>query len=243
MSKETPVTDKPTEMTPAIRTVSETDDTRTIELRLAYGGPFNGRDTYRTYFSARTDWGLDLHPEGVPILYNHGFDPDFGLRPIGRSAPTATFRSDADGLWVQAEIDKRHQYYETRVRPLLDKGALGASQGSAEHSVRIDGKTGEVKAWPLGEISLTPTESNPWNMVAARSAETARLLIVGERIEEPVEEVPPVEMATRSASDDVACATSIQSLIAYLMDREDDEPDQLAMLSEAFGAIGRFVTA
>jgi len=49
--------------------------------------------------------------------------------------------------------------------------------------------------------------------------------------------------AFRSASDDVACATNVQSQIAYLMDREDDEPDQLAMLSEAFGAIGRFVTA
>lgn len=195
------MTDTPTpEMAPAIRTVSETDDTHTIEMRLSYGGPFNGKDTYRTSFTPKTDWALDLHPEGVPVLFNHGFDDDFGLTPIGRSSPTATFRTDKDGMWVQAQLDKRHQYYATRVRPLLDKNALGASQGSAEHSVRIDGKTGEVRLWPLQEISLTPTEANPWNMIAARSGEVARLLIVGARSEEPVEE-PVVEEAVEPTDE------------------------------------------
>ena len=163
-------------MTDAVRTVSETDDIRTIEGRIAYGGPFAGRDTYGTTFTPRTDWGLDLHPDGLPVLFNHGFDPDFGLAPIGRTEPTASFRADADGLWVQMQIDKRHKYYATRVKALLDGGQVGLSQGSAEHSLDIDARTGEVRAWPLHEVSLTPTESNPWNVVAARTAEVIKIV-------------------------------------------------------------------
>ena len=163
-------------MTVAIRTVSEDENVHVIEGRISYAGPFNGRDTYGTYFSARTDWGLDLHPAGLPVLYNHGFDPDFGLHPIGQTAPPASFRTDEDGIWVQMQLDKRDRYYATRVRPLLDKGALGISQGSAEHSLNIDARTGEVLAWPLHEVSLTPTESNPWNTIAARTGELVTIL-------------------------------------------------------------------
>ncbi len=162
----------------AVRTVSETDDVHVIEGLLAYDGPFAGRDSYGTYFSARTAWGLDLHPQGIPVLYNHGFDNDFGMTPIGFTTPPASFRAEDDGLWVQMQLDKREKYYATRVRPMLDKGALGLSQGSAEHSVRIDEKSGEVLAWPLHEVSLTPTESNPYNVVAARSDDDDIIRIV-----------------------------------------------------------------
>lgn len=161
-------------MSAAIRTVSETDDVRVIEGRLSFGK----RDTYGTIFSARTDWGFDLHPQGIPVLFNHGFDEDFGLAPIGMTEPTASFRTDTDGIWVQMQLDKRQKYYATRIQPLLDANPVGVglSQGSAEHSVRIDRKTGEVQVWPTHEVSLTPTESNPWNMVAARSAETISIV-------------------------------------------------------------------
>lgn len=171
--------------TPAIRTVREDDDVHVVEARIAFGGPFNGRDTYGTLFSARTDFGLDLHPQGIPVLYNHGFDPDFGLHPLGFSEPTSAFRVADDGVWVNLQLDKRNQYYATRVRPLLDKGALGVSQGSAEHSVEIDARTGEVLAWPLHEISLTPTESNPWSVIAARTGDTIRIVEALRRDEDP----------------------------------------------------------
>lgn len=297
-------------MNPAIRTVSETDDTHIIEGHIAYGGPFNGRDTYGTIFSARTDWSLDLHPQGIPVLFNHGFDDDFGLAPIGMTQPTASFRTDADGLWVEIQLDKRQKYYATRVRPLLDQGALGVSQGSAEHSVRIDAKTGEVLAWPLHEISLTPTESNPWSIVAARSADTIRIVeamrkevdpnvgggvdrdkLPDEDFAGPDRSFPIVEAgdvsdaasslgrakgdtasikaniisiakrkgfeaslpdawkedsartAVRAAAGDVVCAAGIQAQLAALMDCEDDEPDQLAMLRSAFDAVGQFIAA
>lgn len=161
---------------PAIRTVREDDNVHVVEARIAFGGPFNGRDSYGTLFSARTDFGLDLHPHGIPVLFNHGFDPDFGLHPLGFSEPTSAFRVADDGVWVNLQLDKRNQYYATRVRPLLDRQALGVSQGSAEHSVEIDARTGEVMAWPLHEISLTPTEANPWSVIAARTGDVLRIV-------------------------------------------------------------------
>ena len=159
----------------AIRTVSETDDTRTIEGLISFSGQDRGRDSYGTRFSARTDWGLGLHPTGLPVLYEHGFDPDFGLAPLGFTSPTASFRTDSDGVWVQMQLDKRHQYYESRIKPLLEAGGLGISQGSAEHSVRF-AKDGECLAWPLHEVSLTPTNSNWFNALAARSGELIRIV-------------------------------------------------------------------
>jgi hypothetical protein len=55
---------------------------------------------------------------------------------------------DADGVWVRAQIDKRHAYYESRLKPLLDSNALGLSGGSAEHSVRIDQRPARSSTGP-----------------------------------------------------------------------------------------------
>ena len=228
-------------MPQSVRTVSEDEDTHTIEGLLSFSGPFAGRDSYGTYFSARTDWGLDLHPEGIPVLFNHGFDPDFGLHPIGKSDPTSSFRTDDDGTWVQLQLDKREKYYATRVRPLLDANGLGLSQGSAEHSVRIDQKSGEVLAWPLHELSLTPTESNPFNVVAARTAEYIH--IVAERTEpKPSDEPPAVPDATRSSSTDAATAASIMASLLYLRAGEAGETDQVANIDAAINSLGSFLT-
>lgn len=206
----------------AVRTVSETDDVHVIEGLLAFGGPFNGKDSYGTRFSARTDWALDLHPAGIPVLYNHGFDPDFGLSPIGMTVPPASFRMDDDGLWVQMQLDKRHQYYATRVRPLLDQDAVGISQGSAEHSVRFDERSGEVLAWPLHEVSLTPTESNPFNVVAARSGDIISVVEAIRKDAEPVAEDEPtddtvaVRKGARNSASDQAHIDAIHAHIVAL---------------------------
>lgn len=226
----------------AVRTVSEDDDTHVIEGLLSFSGPFAGRDSYGTFFSARTDWALDMHPDGIPVLFNHGFDSDFGMHPIGKTGPTSSFRTDDDGLWVQMQLDKREKYYSTRVRPLLDANSLGVSQGSAEHSVRIDQKSGEVLAWPLHELSLTPTESNPFNVVAARTAEYIH--IVAERTEPVEEPAEPeiLETALRSSSTDAAQGAGIMQSLLYLRACEAGETDQVANIDSAINSIGAWLT-
>lgn len=216
----------------AVRTLSEDENTRTIEGLLSFSGHNYGRDTYNTYFSTRTDWGLDMHPDGIPVLFNHGFDSDFGLHPIGRTSPTATFRTDDDGVWVQMQLDKREKYYATRILPLLEAQGLGVSQGSAEHSVRVDDKSGEVLAWPLHEISLTPTNSNWFNTVAARTADYIHIL-------DSHPEEPPALRG--SPSSDAATAANIVSQLFYLRDVETGEDDQVANIDAAITAVTAFM--
>ena len=230
---------------PAIRTVSEDDDVHVIEGLIAFGGQQNGRDSYGTLFSARTDFGFDLHPEGIPLLYDHGFDPDFGMKPIGRTMPTSTFRTDESGVWLQAQVDKHHKYYESRIRPaLLNGGAdgtglLGLSQGSAEHSVNIDMRTGDVMSWPTHEISLTPTRSNWFSLMAARSGETIRIVAA---LAEPESAGDDPKPAVRSGGDAATAAMAMQTIL-LLSDSEAGEADQVAMLDKAVAALQEFITA
>lgn len=207
-------------MIPAVRTVSETDDVRVIE-GLAF--PFKGRDTYGTFFSARTnfEWGLfaDVVPSSTragddakfvrPATFHHGFDPDFRLTDdngvrVGGWSPV---RMDADGVWVRSQLDKRHAYYETRLKPLLDANALGLSGGSAEHSVRIDQKTGEILDWPAYEVALTPVESNPLAQLSVRAGEAVAVLRVAS-------EQPEAVRAIQTFSDIVAAAEMNEELPA-----------------------------
>jgi len=228
----------------AVRTVAETDDVRTIE-GLAY--PFKGRDTYGTFFSARTDFHWDLFPDTIPgavrsdplfirpATFHHGFEPDFGLSRIGGWSPV---RTDDDGVWVQAQIDKRQKYYATRLGPLLDANALGLSGGSAEHSVRIDQKTGEILEWPAYELALTPVESNPLAQLATRAGDTLR--IVNERAE-PVEHTPAIRYSP-SAWDASAAAYVLSSLLDILGDEADDT-EQAGFLRDAIASVQKFIGA
>lgn len=239
----------PTVFNAAVRTVSEDDQHRTIE-GLAY--PFRGRDTYGTFFSARTNyhWPLfvdvdptatraDAEPAFVrPMTFHHGFDTDFGLDLDGvRVGGWSPVRMDADGVWVRAQIEKRHAYYESRLKPLLDSNALGLSGGSAEHSVRIDQRTGEVLDWPAYELALTPVESNPLAQLATRAGET--ITILSARNDRPA----PGTRAWSPAADDAAMGAGVLGTLLYLIGRESDEADQVAQLQTAADALTEWITA
>lgn len=229
----------------AVRTVSETDDIRLIE---GLGYPFKSRDTYGTFFSARTAYHWELFPDVTPgatrdggplfirpVTYHHGFEPDFGLDRIGGWSPV---RMDDDGVWVQAQIDKRHRYYATRIKPLLDSGALGLSGGSAEHSVRID-TSGEIVEWPTYELALTPVESNYLAQVATRAGETLR--IVASRAETPATP-PKASRYSPSAWDASAAAWVLSSLLDILGD-EAGETEQAGFLRDAIASVQAFIAA
>jgi hypothetical protein len=252
----------------AVRTVSETDEVRIIEgLGIPFGGPFAGRDSYGTFASPRTDFFWDLFPDVVPltvragdvdevigearfirpVTYNHGFDSDIGLSRIGGWSPV---RTDPDGVWVQAQIDKRAKWY-ARIAPLLDKNALGFSSGSAEHAVRFDERTGEWLEWPVYELALTPTEANPLAAIAARAAAAGtrlggqRILAVrtgdlGGRGVSRETSAPNALRYSSAAWDASAAAWTLSSLID-LLGEEGDETEQATHLRNAIAELQAFI--
>ena len=304
----------------AIRTVAEDDDTLTIEgLGIPFGGPFPGNsDSYGTRATKKTNFAWDLFPDRKPtdaddvparflrpLTYQHGFDETIGLHRLGGWSP---MRIDKMGVWVKAQLDK-HDEYHGAIRELLDGHKLAFSSSSVEHWADIPAD-GDWRSWPAIEMALTPTESNPWAQIAARSG-AFLLRITGVRATDksgkatgpdeggkPREEIdaedfagpdksyPIVTQASvddaasligkaddpdsvkakiiaiakrkgltipdawqeptrafRTASDDVAWASHVQSDLAYLMGCEASEPDQLATLQEAADALARFIAA
>jgi hypothetical protein len=175
----------------AIRTVAEDDDFLTIEgLGIPFGGPYpGGFDSYTTRATPQTDfvWGLfpDRAPSDPPevaarftrpLTYQHGFDPEIGIRRVGGWSP---MRVDKKGVWIQAQVDKHDEYFDA-LRQLIDDDKLGFSPASAEHWVDIlekGAKRGEWRVWPMIEEALTPTPSNPWAQIAARAADAAQVMV------------------------------------------------------------------
>jgi hypothetical protein len=242
----------------AVRTVSETDDVRIIEgLGIPFGGPFAGRDSWQTFASERTDFHWDLFPDFDPsatrsageepgyirpVTYNHGFDKEIGLARIGGWSPV---RMDADGIWVQAQLDKRAKWYG-RVAAMLDadvagRGGLGFSSGSAEHAVRFDQRTGEWLEWPVYELALTPTEANPMATVAARAA-AAGSLLAGDRTPPATRRGPNSLRYSSAAWDASAAAWTLASLID-LLGEEAAETEQAGFLRQAIAALQMFIDA
>jgi hypothetical protein len=242
----------------AVRTVSETDDVRIIEgLGIPFGGPFSGRDSYRTFASPRTDFHWDLFPDFDPtatrtageepayirpVTYNHGFDEEIGLARIGGWSPV---RVDAEGVWVQAQLDKRAKWYG-RIAAVLDadvagRGGLGFSSGSAEHAVRFDDRTGEWLEWPVYELALTPTEANPLAVVAARAAAVGSLL-AGDTTPPATRRGPNALRYSSAAWDASAAAWVLDSLIS-LLGEEAAETEQAGFLRQSIAALQMFIDA
>lgn len=164
-------------MIPAVRIASETDDVAVLEgLGIPFKGPayFGGRDSYGTIATRDTKLALDLIPDGAkPLLFNHGFDPEIGMHRIGG---WSVRKIDDEGVWVEAQLAKRDAYYGA-IRKLVDAQGVGFSAGSAEHAVRY-ARDGRWIDYPVYELSLTPTESNPLAAVHAVRSADAFLRIV-----------------------------------------------------------------
>lgn len=136
-------------------------------LAIPFGGPFAGnKDITGEDFGPDTDLCLDWFPQGRPILFHHGLDGVVKTAVVGRQIEVET---DDEGAWVKAQLDKRSRYY-SRVQQLIEAGGLGFSSGAMPHLIKTR-KDGHIERWPWVELSLTPTEANPFGKVYAVKAD------------------------------------------------------------------------
>lgn len=129
------------------------------------------KDLDGEYFTAKTYLG-STEGNGVDAYFMHGRSLDVpddltddvksqikGFSEHVFSAIKTT--RDAVGIFAELVLDLSDRYEEA-VHTLVTKGKLGWSSGAISHLVR-KGKDGELKRWPIGEASLTPTPAEPLN--------------------------------------------------------------------------------
>ena len=143
-------------MPTAVKFAAGTDNVLNI-LAIPYSGMIRGKDTDGEYFSPNTDLCLDWFPASRPLLYHHGVDSGPGTSAVGKVDSTTT-KQDADGWWVQAQLDKSNAYFEA-ISKLVGDGKLFASSGAMPHRT-LKARNGEILRWPWVELSLTPTPAN-----------------------------------------------------------------------------------
>jgi len=132
----------------AVQVKAITDDHFVIA---GYGVVYGGVDLEGDTFKADTDYMLDTVPEPI-VLYDHAQEIKSVLGRVTKiSAKEA-------GLWMEAQISRAKDYAE-QVLELVKNGKLGYSTGSVAHLVeRLEGN---IKRWPVYELSLTPTPAEP----------------------------------------------------------------------------------
>lgn len=122
-------------------------------LAVPFGSP-RDKDRDGEYFSSRTDLGLEAGWQRWPLYWHHTRDSSVGDRRIGWANGLT---KKADGWWTSVEVDDPRLL--ARLEQMAGDGKLFASSGSVAHLVRR-GPDGEIRTWPLAELSLTPSPTN-----------------------------------------------------------------------------------
>lgn len=114
---------------------------------------FGGKDLVGDTFTKQTDLG-DTRPfEGLPVYWNHATGTLKSQIGVVKSwVPTD------EGIDVEIELDQSHRYIKEVIK-LVRTGRVGLSSGAVSHLVERIG--GELKRWPIGELSLTMTPAEP----------------------------------------------------------------------------------
>ena len=125
-------------------------------IGIPFGGPFNGKDLHKQFFSAKTNFAFDWFKER-PLLYAHGFNDKIKLDVVGTVKQWAI--KGTNGVWVQAQLDQSKEYFEG-IEQLINDKKLFFSSGSVGHLVEVNRKTGEIEQWPWIELTLTTSPAN-----------------------------------------------------------------------------------
>ena len=149
---------------PSAVKIKSSDSTKTVfeVVGVPYGGPafLGGKDLQGERFTKSTDFGRDLGGafvvETIYSFYDHALNDGIGKQQIGFAK---FFQETEQGQLWNIEVSKAYQYHDF-IYAMAQANLLGASSQPVQTAVEID-EDGNIKRWPLAEISLTPTPANP----------------------------------------------------------------------------------
>ena len=145
---------------------SETAQSYTI---VGHGIVWGGSDLEGEHFEPDTDLWLDKLTPTPMVLFRHGQDEAIGKSVVGRVVKTV---KDEIGLWIEAQIDKAHEYADA-IRELIAEGVLGLSSAAPAHLTEV--KDGKILSWPIVEFSLTPAPCEPRTIPVMQMKELGEL--------------------------------------------------------------------
>jgi hypothetical protein len=164
------------------------------------------KDLHGTWFDHRTSFYLDWFSER-PWLYHHGLRPEELVS--SRSQRIGTWDSigqDEIGVFVEGELDLRHQYVDA-VKQLLDDDVLFPSSGTLNYLMKV-APDGHVMDWPIVEVSSTVAPSE-FRMKPISEASRRAMDILEHRADEEnrrymmsIQETLEKLLARRSAGDE-----------------------------------------
>ncbi len=149
---------------PSAVKIKSSDSTKTVfeVMGVPYGGPafLGGSDLQGERFTKSTDFGRDLGGafvvDTIYSFYDHALNDGIGKQQIGFAK---FFQETEQGQLWNIEVSKAYQYHDF-IYAMAQANLLGASSQPVQTAVEID-EDGNIKRWPLAEISLTPTPANP----------------------------------------------------------------------------------
>lgn len=149
--------------------------------------------TAETYLGARDGDGVDTifhHGQALPVkakLTKAAIAELEGLREHV-FAPVKTKR-DTVGVFAETVLDMADEY-EKAVFGLVKAGKLGWSSGAVGHLVK-KADDGQIKRWPIGEASITPTPCEPLNRaMPVKSLDSLKFVSVLEDDEPEPQAIP-----------------------------------------------------
>lgn len=134
----------------SIKAVQPQSTAGTLDVLIApFWGPNNGRDAHGQYFTPETEFMHDVIPT-PPVFFYHGAEMGEAPTPIGKSADRWV---DDLGVWQTVMLDMTEPTARRTWQASLAGNAY-ASTGVVPASLVVNGQTGEIEQWLIGEISL-----------------------------------------------------------------------------------------
>lgn len=113
-------------------------------------------DTWGTFFAEDTDF-LDRYYPNAPLWYEHGFDDDYGGRPIGMRYAVKRYKF---GLRLIHVLHADHPLIERTIQELQSE-LLAYSSDSIGHYVDRGLQGAKMGVWPLAGCSLVKRPAEP----------------------------------------------------------------------------------